>query len=132
MVNQLGYDSDGNSCTPLIEAAWNELTNIVECLLQHDADVSITAQYGYNALHSAAERNRTNTNTIQLLLNKMSLNDINHKASDGGTPLDPCYIFNGSSIHRDIITLIRKHGGKANEFDINGNNVGKGNGDLND
>ena len=104
----------------------------MEYLLQHDADVSITNRYGWNALHFAAYRNRTNTNIIQLLLNKMSLNDINHKSKYGGTPLDYCYFNNGSSIQQDIITLIRKHGGKANYYDINGNDVGRGNGDLND
>ena len=45
----------------------------------------------------------------------MSLNDINHKNKYGGyTPLDKCYNDNNSSIQQDIITLIRKHGGKAN------------------
>ena len=131
MVNQLGYDSDGNSCTPLIEAAWNELTNIVECLLQHDADVSITHSSGCNALHFAADYNKTNTNIIQLLLNKMSLNDINHINNYGNTPLDLCYGSNYRSIQQDIITLIRKHDGKANKYDINGNHVREGNGDLN-
>ena len=45
---------------------------------------------------------------------------------------DDCYDYNGSSIEQDIITLIRKHGGKANRFDKNGTWVGKGNGGLND
>ena len=98
MVSQLGYNSGGNNRTPLIEAAWKEHTNIVEYLLQHDADVSITDSNGMNVLHRAARYNRTNTNTIQLLLNKMSLNDINHKTNGGLTPLDGCYIFNNSSI----------------------------------
>ena len=117
MVSQLGNDSDGWERTPLMVAARKEHTNIVEYLLQHDADVSITS-IGYNALHLAAMYNRTNTNTIQLLLNKMSLNDINHKTIGGNTPLDRCYEMNHSSIKQDIITLIRKHGGKG--YDENG------------
>ena len=112
-------------------AAQEEHTTIVEYLLQHDADVSITDSQGMNALHYAAG-NKTNTNIIQLLLNKMSLNDINHKHQGGFTPLDGCYAYNESSIKQDIITLIRKHGGKANRYDKNGNKVGIGNGDLND
>ena len=64
--------------------------------------------------------NTTNTNIIQLLLNKMSLNDINHKSNDGETPLDYCYYHNDSSIRQDIITLIRKHGGKGNFYNTNG------------
>ena len=61
----------------------------------------------------------------------MSLNDINHKDNNNeGTPLDTCYEDNESSIKQDIITLIRKHGGKCNTHDKNGNNVGEGNGDL--
>lgn len=133
-VNQLGYDSYGNNRTPLMSAAMYQHTNIVEYLLQqHDADVSITNDDGYNALHIAAYRNTTNTNLIQLLLNKMSLNDINHKTNNWkDTPLDKCYRHNNTSIQQDIITLIRKHGGKANYRDKNGNRVGRGNGDLND
>ena len=111
-------------------AARYEHINMMEYLLQHDADVSITNSAGWNALHIAAMHNRTNTNIIQLLLNKMSLNDINHKTIDGFTPLDACYLNNNSSIQQDIITLIRKHGGKANCHDKNGNWVDEGNGDL--
>ena len=62
----------------------------------------------------------------------MSINDINHKEDNGFTPLDYCYADNSSPIQQDIITLIRKHGGKANRYDKYGNKVGKGNGDLND
>ena len=46
MVNQEGHDSHGFDCTPLIIAAIEEHTNIVEYLLQHDADVSITIVVG--------------------------------------------------------------------------------------
>ena len=106
--------------------------NIIEYLLQYDVDVSITDSDGCNALHLAAMWNTTNTNTIQLLLNNMSLNDINHKANNGHTPLDYAYHNYYSSIKQDIVKLIRKHDGKANCCDKNGNKVGRGNGDLND
>ena len=50
----------------------------------------------------------------------------------GYTPLDCAYEFNNSPIKNEIVSLLRKYGGKANEYDKNGNEVGKGKGDLND
>ena len=61
----------------------------------------------------------------------MSLNSINKKFTSAGlTHLDLAYKSN-SPIKQEIITLIHSKGGKANHFDENGRNVGKGNGDLN-
>ena len=57
--------------------------------------------------------NKTTTTTIvQLLLNNMKLEDINHKDRDGNTPLDLCYEYNESSIKQQLIDLIRQKGGK--------------------
>ena len=54
MVSELGTDSDGDSSTPLIAAAWNEHSTIIEILLQCNADTATTTNNGYNALHYAA------------------------------------------------------------------------------
>ena len=133
MVNQLGADSYGNDRTPLMAAASNEHFQLVQYLIkQFEADPNITNRYGYNALHVAARNNRTSTELIQLLLTHMSLNSINKKDWDGGTPLDCAYRWNDNPLRQEIIALIRSKGGKANRHDANGRYVGEGNGDLND
>ena len=48
------------------------------------------------------------------------------------TVLDLAYRYNNSPIKQEIIDLIRSKGGKANHHDENGNDVAKGNCDLND
>ena len=70
-----------------------EHSTIIEILLQYNADTATTNNYGWNALHYAAwYNNKTTTTTVQLLLNNMKLEDINHKDTYGFTPLDHCYI----------------------------------------
>merc|ERR1711988_608656 len=109
MVSEVGTRSDGYSCTPLMIAAMNEHSTIIEILLQYNADTATTDEDGNNALHWAAE-NKTTT-TVQLLLNNRKLEDINHKDTYGDTPLDCCY-YNKSSIKQQLIELIRQKGGK--------------------
>ena len=69
-------------------AAKYEHSTIIEILLQYNADTATTTNYGHNALHYAAQYNKRTTTTVQLLLNNMKLEDINHKDTDGNTPLD--------------------------------------------
>ena len=112
MVSEEGTGSDGwNSRTPLMAAAYEEHSIIIEILLQYNADTATTDHNGENALHIAAYHNETTTTTVQLLLNNMKLEDINHKNTIGDTPLDDCY-YNSSSIKQQLIDLIRQKGGK--------------------
>ena len=112
MVSEVGTHSDGvSSHTPLTVAARYERSTIIEILLQYNADTA-TTNYGWNALHYAAGNNKTTTTTVQLLLNNMKLEDINHKNKYGHTPLDDCYKYNYSSIQQQLIDLIRQKGGK--------------------
>ena len=99
---------------------------------QGEADPNIARRDGVNALHFAATSNRTNTELIELLLTHMTLDSVNKKNRWGSTPLDDAYDHNDSPIRQEIIALLRLKGGKANCFDENGRNVGRGNGDLND
>ena len=101
------------SSTPLMMAAAYEHSTIIEILLQCNADTATTNNYGNNALHCAAY-NKTTTTIVQLLLNNMKLEDINHKTNTYGlTPLDLCYnSINNSSIKQQLIDLIRQKGGK--------------------
>ena len=69
---------------------------------------------------------------IKILLKNMSLDSINKTDSYGFTPLDICYEENPDGpMLQEVSALIRSKGGKANDFDVNGNHVGRGNGDLN-
>ena len=131
MVSQVGQDSYGRERTPLMIAAENEHFQIVEYLIeQGEADPTIAGSDGWNALHSAAEYNRTTTEVIELLLTHMTLDSINKKNWAEYTPLDGAY-HNDSPLRQEIIALLRLKGGKANYHDENGRNVGRGNGDLN-
>ena len=113
MVSELGTGSDGQSRTPLMRAASKERSTIIEILLQYNADTATTTDHnGWNALNFAAINNKTTTTTVQLLLNNMKLEDINHKNTLGNTPLDRCY-YNPSSIKQQLIDLIRQKGGKS-------------------
>ena len=119
MVSELGTSSYGDSMSPLIAAAIYERSTIIEILLQYNADTATatTDHNGRNALHWAAQYNTTTTTTVQLLLNNMKLEDINHKdtLNGGDTPLDYCYLYNtrnSSSITQQLIDLIRQKGGK--------------------
>ena len=111
MVSELGTDSDGISWKPLMIAARYEHSTIIEILLQCNADTATTDNDGDNALHWAARYNKKTTTTVQLLLNNMKLEDINHINTDGYTPLDDCN-YNDSSIKQQLIDLIRQKGGK--------------------
>ena len=136
MVNQVGKDSRGCECTPLMAAAQYEHFQVVQYLIEQcEADPNIADSDGSNALHCAAGWNRTDTGVIQLLLNGMSLDSINQKWGGetylvGETPLDRAYHFNRSPIRQEIIALVRSKGGKANKRDANGRWVGPGNLDL--
>ena len=115
MVSEVGTRSHGASgWTPLMVAAGYEHSTIIEILLQCNADTATTDNNGYNALHIAAWTNKTTTTTVQLLLNNMKLEDINHINiyNNGYTPLDDCYNNNYSSIQQQLIDLIRQKGGK--------------------
>ena len=106
-----------SSITPLMIAAdmSYEHSTIIEILLQYNADTATTTNdsYGWNALHWAACNNKTTTTTVQLLLNNMKLEDINHKDTFLETlPWITAIIYNNSSIKQQLIDLIRQKGGK--------------------
>ena len=132
MVNQLGSNSSGwYEYTPLIAAGRNEHFQLVKYLIEQcEADPTIANSNGLNALHLAANNNGTNTELIQLLLTRMSLDSINKKDWAGSTPLDRAYFYNDSPLRQEIIALLRLKGGKSNCHDENGRHVGEGNGDL--
>ena len=124
-VNELGKSSYGTRWTPLMEAVVYEHSTIVEILLQHGANPATTDNDGDNALHGAAYHNKTTTTIVQLLLNHMTLEDINHKDINGDTPLDYCYNLNHSSIKQQLIDLMRSKGAKR-ASELSGSSSGSG------
>ena len=135
MVSKEGKDSGGWPRTPLQSAVANEQFEIVQYLVKSCPTVDLIGQTdsdGHNSLHYAAERSKKNVQTLQCLIDNYNgdiKEIINHQNKDGSTPLDYAYGFNYSPIRNDIVSLLRKYGGKANEYDKNGK---RGKGDLND
>eukprot|EP00944_MAST-04C_sp_MAST-4C-sp1_P010602 g10602.t1 len=105
-------------------------TNKVDLIGQTDSSD------GMNSLHFAAMGSEKNVQTLQFLIDNYNGNIktiINQKIKSGATPLDCAYGSPvNSPIKNDIVSLLRKYGGKANCCDKNGNFVGIGKGDLND
>ena len=79
---------------------------------------------GYNSLHFAAWYSKKNVQTLQCLIDNYNGKDIktiiNQKNKYGDTPLDYAYEYNNSPIKNEIVSLLRKYGGKANCYDKNG------------
>ena len=140
MVSKEGKNSYGVLSTPLEAAADNEQFEIVQYLVKTFTKVDLIGQtnkYGYSSLHWAARNSKKNVQTLQFLIHNYNNEDIKTiihlKTNDGSTPLDYAYSSGiNSPIKNDIVSLLRKYGGKANRHDKNGNDVGKGKGDLND
>ena len=88
---------------------------VVHYLIEQGADPNIADDCGLNALHCASWKNKTNTDLIQLLLNHMTLDNINRDFF-GTTPLDVAYRANNSPIRQEIIALLRSKGAKANHY----------------
>ena len=115
----------------------NEQLEIIQYLVKSCPTVDLIGQTdsdGYNSLHCAAY-SKKNVQTLQWLIDNYNgdiKQIINHQTKYGETPLDYAYGYNRSPIKNDIVSLLRKYGGKANYYDKNGNYVGKGKGDLND
>jgi hypothetical protein len=72
-----------------VRAAGMDVTAMVSELGTNSDGFSMTP------LMAAAAFEQTTT-IVQLLLNNMKLEDINHKNTDGNTPLDLCYKYNKS------------------------------------
>ena len=119
MVNDEGMNSKKKYIRPLLTTISNYTSadsfhiDIVDILLKNGADPALTDDRGWNALHYAVCDN--NTTIVELLLEKMEVEDINHKNNDGQTPLDWCIECNIYDIKQTIIELIRKKGGKKAE-----------------
>ena len=122
MVSKEGKDSDGYSLTPLQSAAKNEQFEIVQYLVKTCTNkvdiIGQTNSNGYNSLHYAAWYSKKNVQTLQFLIDNYNGKDIktiiNQKDNNGDTPLDYAYEYNNSPIKNEIVSLLRKYGGKAN------------------
>jgi len=131
MVNQINRTEK----TALYNAVFYENANIVQYLLQHGADPTITGRFGATVLHIAAIYNKINTDTIKTLLKFQSVRNLINQQTrlylgqgTRSTPLDyalcPRYWEPPNPIKQEIIALLRSMGGRTNHRDINGNEVG--------
>ena len=113
-----------------------DVSNIVKTCTTVDLGGDTTV-YRENSLHLAALKN---VQLLQCLIDNYNgdiINIINRTSNcNASTPLDCAYDCknNNSSIRKDRkdIFELRKYGGKANNYDKNGNEVEGGKGDLND
>merc|ERR1711916_291160 len=129
-----GKNSYGNSRTPLRSAVMKEQFEMVQFLVKtctNKVDIigQTDSEYGWNSLHHAAQLSKKNVQTLQCLIDNYNGNIktiINQKSNNGYTPLDMAYLLNTSRIKNEIVSLLRKYGGKANRYDKYGNDVGKG------
>ena len=76
--------SNESGCTALMNAAWNNRTDVVRYLLANGADVDKQGRSGSTALHMASLLN--NTDLISVLLQHGASRDIKNKY--GRTPID--------------------------------------------
>ena len=139
MVSKKGKNSRGTACTPLQMAVKNEQFEIVQYLVKTCPKVNLIGQTdsgGLSSLHYAASDSKKNVQMLQFLIDNYNGNIktiINQKHKNGSTPLDCAYASTmNPPIKKEIVSLLRKYGGKANRYDKNGNKVGNGIGDLND
>eukprot|EP00944_MAST-04C_sp_MAST-4C-sp1_P000255 g255.t1 len=140
MLSKEGWNTYGNSRTPLQSAAEKEQLEIVQFLVKTCTNkvdsIGQTDSDGRSSLHYAAWRSKKNVQTLQCLIDNYNGNIktiINQKTTNNGsTPLDYAYSGTNSYIKKKIVSLLRKYGGKANYWDKNGNWKGEDKGDLND
>jgi hypothetical protein len=141
LVNEPAWETNCvGKLTILMTAVRNEDVELVKFLLAYGADASIAilsgarALFGVTALHFAASNCNSSTNMMELLLKEdCVLKNINteatfgysiyHRAVKDATPLDYCYYCNDNPSKQGKIALLRAHGGKANHFNENGENV---------
>ena len=138
MVSKEGKDSDGDSYTPLRMAAimnsWRSSSTSSRVVLQWTSlDRRIVlAVIVYIVLHGNQRRMFKYSNGSLIITMETSNRSSIIRRISMDKHLDYAYEYNHSHIRNDIVSLLRKYGGKGNYYDKNGNKVGKGKGDLND
>ena len=109
--NVVGTNKSGWQSTPLMAAARSEQEQIVRYLLEEwNVDVSVTTDEGHNALHYAVGHNTKGTTIVELLIEKMNLDDINQMTTSSNTPLDYCMNENKGRFRDQIIRILREKG----------------------
>ncbi|XP_067654247.1 ankyrin repeat domain-containing protein 50-like [Haliotis asinina] len=105
-----------NSRTPVMRAAGNGHSDVVEFLVGRGADLSLRTRGGDNALHLACYGGHLETVTLILSLNVM---DINSKGQYSRTPVMKA----AENGHRDVVEFLVGRGADVSLVDRDGDNV---------
>jgi ankyrin repeat protein len=114
ILHRNGADVDvHDSCcgaTPLRQASWAGVLDIMEWLLNHEADVNAQDHSGYNLLQTAADNGQIQA--FQMLLEHNA--DIHIQNAFGETAL---HVAAAGKVHIDIMQVLLDHGANPNSRD---------------
>jgi len=128
-INQMGYDTHVMyNVTGLMTATEHGRLNVVDTLLEYEADPNIVDDNGQSALTYALIYQKMNV--LERLIVKTDILIINHKDLTFKTNLDR--VFSNLEYYGiETKDLVQKHGGKSNFYKADGTFVNEGNGDVN-
>ncbi len=116
-LNSVDINSRGlRKITPLMVAAENGHIEVVELLLKHGADLSVTDARGNNILHIAC--NQGEFDVVKYLLSLNSV-DINSRGREKSTPV----IVGAQKGHIEVVELLVKHGADLSTLSVSWENL---------
>lgn len=110
---------DALGCTPVMNAAFRNLPEMIRVLVDHEADLSLRDKNGGLALHWAAYSGATDAMSM-LLDETTAVNDIDAKNKKWRRPLHLA-VSGTSQGHRDTVKVLLEHGADAHAKDKRGN-----------
>ncbi|XP_046553082.1 ankyrin repeat domain-containing protein 50-like [Haliotis rubra] len=116
-LNEVDIDSRGwKKRTPVMAAAVKGHKEVVELLVKHGADLSISEKSGSNILHLACSNGQFGVVEYVLSLNSV---DINRRGYMKRTPV----MIAAESGHKEVVELLVKHGANLLLTDKHGDNI---------
>ncbi|XP_067669744.1 putative ankyrin repeat protein RF_0381 [Haliotis asinina] len=102
--------------TPMMAAAWNRHSDVVELLVKEDANVTLVDDHKNTVLHYACRGGDIETVEFVISLNAVGINSKGYKT---GTPL----MVAAQHGHRKVVELLLRNGGNASYVDFVGDNL---------
>ncbi|XP_067653296.1 ankyrin repeat domain-containing protein 50-like [Haliotis asinina] len=116
-LNSVDINSRGvSNRTPVMVAAYEGHKDVVELLVKHGADMSLTSRFGNNILYLACEQGYSDI--VKYLLSLKCV-DINSRGVSNRTPVMVA-AYEG---HKDVVELLVKHGADMSLTSRFGNNI---------